>query len=185
MFPVSEVAIQLRGIQIRLKKAVPLSTDPSGYRFTDFEDVVGGVKEYIGLAQGNYIVDVRDESIVFKANRLLCRRRVKFRWPLDIIATDASCSNEGASGSIHVTITDPGIYEVAVSQDQVNVPADEHFVAYSSPSLPSITFNNLIRGGYYLYIKSSTTTCPTRTDVIEIGGVYAVSDLMCFPIVKM
>jgi gliding motility-associated-like protein len=31
-------------------------------------------------------------------------------------------------------------------------------------------------GNYYLYIKSSTTTCPTRTDAIAVGGVQALND---------
>ncbi|HEY5919111.1 MAG TPA: gliding motility-associated C-terminal domain-containing protein, partial [Chryseolinea sp.] len=100
---------------------------------------------------------------------------------VDIVATDASCANEGASGTIQVTINEPGIYEVAVSQDQVNVPDDDQFVSYNSPSLPSISFNGLIRGRYFLYIKSSTTECPTRSDVISIGGVYAVSDFDVLP----
>ena len=77
---------------------------------------------------------------------------------------------------LQVTINEPGIYEVAVSQDQVNVPPDDQFVSYNSPGLPNVVFNNLIRGRYFLYIKSSSTDCPTRTDVIAIEGVYAVSD---------
>jgi gliding motility-associated-like protein len=163
-------------LQIRLKKAVSFSTDPSGYIvLVDFEDVVAGAKTYTALAQGNYIVDVRDQLDCIQSKPIAVQ--APGQVPLSsvtIIPTDATCSNEGASGSIQVIISDPGNYEVAISQDQLNVPADDQFVAYSVPSLPSITFNNLIRGAYYLYFKSSTTTCPTRTDAVAIGGVQAV-----------
>ena len=165
-------------VQIRLKKEVPLSTDPSGYIVVaDFEVVSGGAKNYTALAQGNYVVDIKDESDCIQSKPIAIQAPGQVPLALvDIIATDASCANEGASGAIQVTINAPGIYEVAVSQDQVNVPDDDQFVSYNSPSLPSITFNNLARGRYFLYIKSSTTECPTRSDVISIGGVYAVSD---------
>ena len=165
-------------VQIRLKKEVPLSTDPSGYIVVaDFEAVSGGAKNYTDLAQGNYVVDIKDESDCIQSKPIAIQAPGQVPLAVvDIIATDASCANEGASGTIQVTINAPGIYEVAVSQDQVNVPDDDQFVSYNSPSLPSITFNNLTRGRYFLYIKSSTTECPTRSDVISIGGVYAVSD---------
>ena len=166
------------GLQIRLKKEVPLSTDPSGYIVvSDFAAVSGGAKNYTDLAQGNYVVDVKDESDCIQSKPIAIQAPGQVPLAVvDIIATDASCANEGASGTIQVTINAPGIYEVAVSQDQVNVPDDDQFVSYNSPSLPSISFNGLIRGRYFLYIKSSTTECPTRSDVISIGGVYAVSD---------
>ena len=171
------------GLQIRLKKEVPLSTDPSGYIVvSDFAAVSGGAKNYADLAQGNYVVDVKDESDCIQSKPIAIQAPGQVPLAVvDIVATDASCANEGASGTIQVTINAPGIYEVAVSQDQVNVPDDDQFVSYNSPSLPSISFNGLIRGRYFLYIKSSTTECPTRSDVISIGGVYAVSDFDVLP----
>ena len=164
--------------QIRLKKEVPLSTDPSGYIVvSDFEAVASGSKEYTDLAQGNYVVDVMDESSCIQSKPIAIQAPGQIPLAfVDISVTDAGCANEGASGSIQVTINEPGIYELAVSQDQVNVPPDDQFVSYNSPSLPNVVFNNLIRGRYFLYIKSSTTDCPTRTDVIAVGGVYAVGD---------
>ncbi len=166
------------GLQVRLKKEVPFSTDPSGYIVvSDFENLVSGALEYTDLAQGNYIVDIKDQIDCIQSKPIAIQAPGQVPLSLvDIIPTDASCANEGASGSIQVTINQAGIYEVAVSQDQVNVPADEDFVQYNSPSLPSLLFNNLIRGRYFLYIKSNTTACPTRSDVINIGGVYAVGD---------
>jgi gliding motility-associated-like protein len=166
------------GLQVRLKREVPFSTDPSGYIVvSDFENLVSGALEYTDLAQGNYIVDVKDQIDCIQSKPIAIQAPGQVPLSLvDMVATDASCANEGASGSIQVTINLAGIYGVAVSQDQVNVPADEDFVQYNSPSLPSIVFSNLIRGRYFLYIKSNTTECPTRSDVINIGGVYAVGD---------
>ena len=141
----------------------------------DFEDVANGVKEYMDLTQGNYVVDVKDDLDCIQSKPIAVQ--APGQVPLSSVTatpSDATCVNEGESGSITVVISDAGLFQVAVSQDQLNVPADDQFVDYSSPGLPSITFNNLASGAYYLYIKSSTTTCPTRTDAITIGGVQAI-----------
>jgi len=163
-------------LQVRLKKAVPFTTDPSGYIvFIDYEDVVNGEKEYLDLAQGNYVVDVKDNLDCIQSKPIAVQ--APGQVPLasvTITPGDATCVNEGVSGFITVAISDAGLYEVAVSQDQLNVPDDDQFVDYPSPGLPSITFNNLVRGAYYIYIKSATTTCPTRTDAIAVGGVQAI-----------
>ncbi|MEP6734597.1 MAG: gliding motility-associated C-terminal domain-containing protein [Chryseolinea sp.] len=165
-------------LQIRLKRAVPFSTDPSGYMVvSDFEDVVAGAKSYSGQPQGNYIVDIRDhlDCIQSKPIAIQAPGQVPLS-SVSITAADANCANNGQSGSIRVSISDAGIYKVALSQDQVNTPADAEFIDYNSPSLPSVTFNNLASGVYYLYLKSSITTCPTRTDAIIINGVKALAD---------
>src|SRR5690606_4411015 len=101
------------------------------------------------LAQGNYIVDIKDGSDCVQSKPIAIQApgQVPLAF-VNITATDATCNNEGASGVIQVSITEPGIYQVAVSQDQVNVPPDDQFVAYNAPSLPSITFNNLTRGSH-------------------------------------
>ncbi len=163
-------------LQVRLKRAVPFSTDPSGYIVqVDFEDVVAGFKEYTSLAQGNYIVDVRDQLDCIRSKPIAVQAPGQVSLSsVSIVATDATCTNGGESGAIQVSISEAGLFQVAISRDQVNVPDDDEFVNYNSPSLPSITFNNLVRGVYYLYFKSNTTTCPTRTDAIMINGVQAV-----------
>ena len=163
-------------LQVRLKKAVPFTTDPSGYIvLIDYEDVVNGEKEYLDLSQGNYIVDVKDHLDCIQSKPIAVQ--APGQVPLASVTVtpgDATCVNDGVSGFITVAISDAGLFEVAVSQDQLNVPADDQFVDYASPGLPSITFNNLVRGAYYIYIKSATTTCPTRTDAITVGGVQAI-----------
>ena len=163
-------------LQVRLKKAVPFTTDPSGYIvLIDFEDVVNGVKEYLTLSQGNYVVDVKDDLDCIQSKPIAVQAPGQVSLSsVTVTPSDATCINEGESGSIMVVISDAGLFQVAVSQDQLNVPADDQFVDYSSPGLPSITFSNLRRGAYYLYIKSSTSTCPTRTDAYNIGGFQAI-----------
>jgi gliding motility-associated-like protein len=139
--------------------------------------VAGGVKAYANLAQGNYIVDVRDHRDCVQSKPIAVQ--APGQVPLAVVgitATDATCDNAGESGAVRVTISDPGNYQVAISQDPLNVPDDSKFINYASPTLPSVTFANLPAGAYYLYIKSSTTTCPTRTDAIMINGVTALAD---------
>jgi len=165
-------------LQARLKRAVPFSTDPSGYIVVaDYANVNADAVSYPDLIQGNYIVDVRDHRDCVQSKPIAVQ--APGQVPLNVVqitATDATCDNAGESGAVRVTISEAGIYKVAISQDQINVPADEDFIDYASPSLPSVTFPNLSAGVYYLYIKSSTTTCPTRTDAIVIQGVIALAD---------
>lgn len=165
-------------LQARLKKAVPFSTDPSGYIVVaDFADVANGTIAYADLSQGNYIVDVRDHRDCIQSKPIAVQ--APGQVPLAVVsvtAIDATCDNAGESGALRVTISAAGIYKVAISQDQLNVPADAEFIDYVSPSLPNVTFANLSAGAYYVYIKSNTTTCPTRTDAVMINGVKALAD---------
>jgi gliding motility-associated-like protein len=89
-----------------------------------------------------------------------------------ISATDADCNNNGMSGTITVSIADAGVFSVALSTDQFNEPND---TAYQNYTAPSITFNNLGRGTYYVYLKSTGASCPTRSVPIVINGTYAIN----------
>ncbi len=89
------------------------------------------------------------------------------------IVNNADCTNNGNSGSIVVTVTDIGsTYRVALSQDQFNEPSDADYQNYVSPS---VMFSGLPRGVYYLYVKSATAACPTRSAPIIIQGSYAMT----------
>ncbi|MDH4090147.1 MAG: gliding motility-associated C-terminal domain-containing protein, partial [Cyclobacteriaceae bacterium] len=124
---------------------------------------------------GDYIVDVRDRLDCIQSKPITVKAPGQISLSsIATLATDASCANEGASGSIKVTISDVGMFQVALSMDQLNVPPDSEFVDYDSPSLPSLTFDNLVGGVYYLYARPITTKCPTRTDAIALGGVVSV-----------
>jgi gliding motility-associated-like protein len=89
-----------------------------------------------------------------------------------IVKQNADCSNDGNSGSISVTISDLGSFEAALSTDQFNEPADDEYVPYSNPS---VTFDELSRGQYFVYLRSNTAACPTRSAPINIFGVYPIS----------
>ncbi len=88
-------------------------------------------------------------------------------------STPADCTNNGISGLINVDITDiGGVYKVALSTDQFNEPADADYIAYSEPS---ITFPPVARGTYFVYVKSQTASCPTRSAAIPVNGVNAIN----------
>jgi gliding motility-associated-like protein len=89
-----------------------------------------------------------------------------------ITGSDANCTNDGNSGSIEVQIPAPGVYQVAVSTDQFNEPANADYRNYSNPS---VTFTDLPRGQYYVYMKSNGSTCTTRSAAVDISGIYALS----------
>jgi large repetitive protein len=89
-----------------------------------------------------------------------------------ISKTDADCSNGGNSGMISVAVNDPGVFEVALSTDQFNEPADGDYLPYSNPA---INFNELPRGEYFVYVRSTAGACPTRSAPIKIFGVYDIT----------
>jgi gliding motility-associated-like protein len=122
------------------------------------------------LAGGAYTLKVRDG--------LSCEMDfpVNVTFPGFVNSTiskiNADCANNGNSGSITVAINDPGTFTVALSNDQFNVPPANQFLTYSNPS---VTFSNLARGQYFVYIKSNSAACPTRSAAIDIQGIFAIS----------
>ena len=88
-----------------------------------------------------------------------------------INAMNADCNNNGMSGAITVSITDAGVFSVALSTDQFNEPDDALYQNYTAPS---VTFDELVRDTYFIYIKSTGVSCPTRSAPIVIGGAYAI-----------
>ncbi len=122
-----------------------------------------------GLAGGGYSLRVRDAAGCekdFPAN-------VTFPGFINsvITKTDANCSNNGNSGSISVRIDDPGVFKVALTTDQFSQPADSLYLPYTNPA---ISFNDIPRGQYYVYVKSDNGECPTRSAPIDIFGVYPI-----------
>ncbi|HET9488069.1 MAG TPA: gliding motility-associated C-terminal domain-containing protein, partial [Chryseosolibacter sp.] len=125
---------------------------------------------FSGLAGGSYTLRVRDVSGCendFTAN-------VTFPGFINtaISKSNANCTNGGNSGSISVIVNDPGSFEVALTQDQFNAPANSEYLLYNNPF---INFNSLPRGEYFVYVKSNGGGCPTRSAPINIFGVYPVS----------
>ena len=123
-----------------------------------------------GLSGGSYTLQVKDGAGCesdFTAN-------VTFPGFINsaITKNNADCSNDGNSGSISVTVNDPGAFEVALSTDQFNEPSANQYQTYSNPS---VSFNNLPRSQYFVYIKSNSAACPTRSAPINIFGVYAIN----------
>ncbi|MBT1697830.1 gliding motility-associated C-terminal domain-containing protein [Fulvivirgaceae bacterium PWU4] len=143
----------------------------SGYQYS----IDGGVNfqsgtSFTNLTGGAYILKVRDG--------LGCEKdiNVNVTFPgfinATITQTNASCSNNATSGTITVTITDPGAFKVALSTDQFNEPADADYQNYQNPS---VTFKDLSRNQYFIYMKSVAAACPTRSAPITISGAFALS----------
>ncbi len=148
---------------------------PSGGNGTPYSFSINGGQSFQttttfnGLSGGSYILRVKDGGGCendFTAN-------VTFPGFINSAITkrNADCSNNGNSGSIAVTVNDPGTFEVALSNDQFNRPAPNQYRSYSNPA---VSFNGLSRGQYFVYIKSNSAACPTRSAPINIFGIYAI-----------
>lgn len=126
--------------------------------------------DFNGLPGGSYTLRIRDA--------IGCERdyTVNITFPgfinSIISKNNADCTNGGDSGRISVSVNDAGTFLVALSTDQFNAPPDNQYVSYSNPS---VAFNGLARGQYFVYIKSTSGVCPTRSAPIDIFGVYAVT----------
>ena len=123
-----------------------------------------------GLAGGTYALRVRDAAYCEKEFTAL----IDFPGFINFVVskTNADCSNDGASGLISVTVSDPGVFQVALATDQFNPPSDAEYISYTNPA---VTFTQLPRGEYFVFVKSGTSACPTRSAPINIFGVYDVS----------
>lgn len=123
---------------------------------------------FSGLAGGTYTLRVKDGAGCEKD----FSATVTFPGFINsqISKSNANCSNGGNSGTISVSITDPGSFEVALSQDQFS-PDPASYRTYNNPS---IVFTGLPRGEYYVYIRSNGGGCTTRSAAINIFGVYPV-----------
>jgi gliding motility-associated-like protein len=139
------------------------------YSINGGQDFQSG-NSFTSLTGGVYTLKVRDSNGCekdFTAN-------VTFPGFINSIIsrTNANCNNNGLSGSITVNITDPGLFQVALSTDQFNEPADADYKNYTNPS---VTFNQLARGQYFVYMKSNAASCPTRSAAIDINGTQALT----------
>jgi gliding motility-associated-like protein len=151
----------------------------------DYEDVASGTKSYSDLGKGDYFVDIIDNGdcvTTYPSAIQIKAPGLSLTIPA-LAVTNADCSNGGKSGSILFKISAPdGIYKVAVSADPLNVPADDQFVDYNSLVLPNVKFDQLPRGNYYFYVKSSTSPCPTRTvNPVAVDGPYQIGDFEIIP----
>lgn len=130
---------------------------------------------FTGLGGGTYALIVRDQALgcekSFAAN-------ITFPGFVGYTVTpvDADCANNGNSGSLVVRFANAGSYQVGLSPDPLVEPV--LYTDYSTldpvNDLP-LTMANLARGTYYVFAKTATAQCPTRSGPFTINGVYAIS----------
>ena len=91
------------------------------------------------------------------------------------VPSPASCVNNGESGNITFSLTNlvaPGTYKAAISTDMFTEPT--HYRNYISPS---ITFDTLAAGTYYIFVKpaNGSSVCATRTSGVIVTGVTPIT----------
>jgi gliding motility-associated-like protein len=170
-------------LKIRLRRLINALGDTEV--LFDYEDVASGAKSYTDLSKGDYFVDIKDNSdcqTTYPSAIQIKAPGLNVTIPT-LAVTNADCSNGGKSGTILFKISAPdGIYKVAISADPLNVPADDQFIDYNTLVLPNVKFDQLARGGYYFYVTSSTSPCPTRTDnPVLVDGPYQIGDFEIIP----
>jgi uncharacterized protein (DUF2141 family) len=89
-----------------------------------------------------------------------------------ITVTPPDCASNGTNGSIAFTILDIGVFEFAITTDPLYVPVDADYIL-TGGSL--VIIPDLPNGTYYVWVRSSGSTCPTKLLPVAVQGVYAVS----------
>jgi hypothetical protein len=109
--------------------------------------------QFNSLAGGTYALRVKDAA----GCETVLTALVDFPGFINSIVskTNADCTNDGASGSLSVTVTDPGVFQVALTTDQFNPPSDAEYISYTNPA---VTFTQLTRGEYFVFVKSGTSS---------------------------
>ncbi|RAV99575.1 T9SS type B sorting domain-containing protein [Pseudochryseolinea flava] len=94
----------------------------------------------------------------------------------DVTPSEASCSNNGLSGSLTVKFDLAGSYEVGVSKSAFVEPTEYFPYATSNPDtdLPYV-FENMPSGTYYVFARTSASECPSRQGGFTIFGVQALT----------
>ncbi|HEY0656739.1 MAG TPA: gliding motility-associated C-terminal domain-containing protein, partial [Chryseosolibacter sp.] len=142
----------------------------SGYQYSIDGQNFKTDNNFTGLIGGFYHLVVRDGGGCEKVLNANVTFPGFINFSYNVV--DPTCANNGNSGALIVKVLDAGTYRVAVSEDQFNEPADDQYKNYSDPF---ITFDNLSRGTYFIYAKSNTAVCPTRSEPIAMQGAYALS----------
>jgi gliding motility-associated-like protein len=82
---------------------------------------------------------------------------------------DATCSTKGTIGLF--IPNPPGSYEIGFTTDPLNQPTNYNSAFYN-PATGLVIIGNLEGGTYYVWIRTSATSCPTRFE--NSPGVYEV-----------
>jgi hypothetical protein len=154
-----------------------------GYSFkVDGVDRAPVSNAFSNLSGGNHVISVTDNAG--------CQRDFNVVIPFpgiintsSLSSLDASC---GEGGLIVFLINNPGntTYTIGYTTDFFNEPTNYSSAFYTPPADPSdpnavgtVQIEDLPRGNYYVWVRSSTSQCPTRLNstTIDIGGPYEVS----------
>jgi gliding motility-associated-like protein len=125
------------------------------------------------LSAGDYVLRITDQTSG-------CVRDTTFTvtFPgfvdLDITSIDASCDNNGLSGGISIQFNKPGVYQIGITQNQLEEPEEYITYASSGPLDLPLNIEHLARGNYFVYAKTSSSECVTRRGPIEVNGFYAI-----------
>jgi gliding motility-associated-like protein len=122
-----------------------------------------------------------DTLIVRDGAGCLLERPFNISFPgfvdFEYFVENATCDDNGLSGKITVEIDGAGsnTHTVALGTDQSVEPDASEFQNYPGGPGSSLEFPNLAKGQYFVWVKSATAECPTRSPAININGVQAIS----------
>jgi gliding motility-associated-like protein len=127
-----------------------------------------GSGPFENLSGGDYVLTIMDGAGCTRDTTV----SVTFPGFIDYIVTpsDATCDNNGLSGSLTVSFTNTGNYQLGLSTDALIEPTTYYS---NQPSIPFV-FDSLSRNVYYVFVKSASSQCPTVKGTYEISGEYAI-----------
>lgn len=127
---------------------------------------VGG--EFAGLAAGNYMLSVVDNSGC-QRNYALTITFPGYVNTSPIVVSHPDCASGGTNGSISFNIVDAGTFFFSVTTDPLYVPGPADYLAVGGTF---VFIPGLINGTYYVWVRSSGSQCATRLGPVSVQGVY-------------
>lgn len=125
---------------------------------------------FTGIPGGSYFLRVKDAAgceTDFAAN-------VTFPGFINFSYTKENVDCSGEKGSIKVSVTDIGQFEVALGTSQSAEPAADQFQGPLTMATPWL-FDELPGGRYFLFVKSNSAACATQSGPIDILDYHAIT----------
>jgi gliding motility-associated-like protein len=136
-----------------------------------------------GLTAGSYTVVITDSKSCAKTFNPVTVSFPGFVNTTAPVISAPDCNGGGTNGKVTLTITDPGSFEFAFTNDLVVEPTG----SYNPLGGSLVSVSNLSQGDYALWLRptGAGVKCATKIDV-TISGIYTVSytastsDVICF-----
>jgi gliding motility-associated-like protein len=145
------------------------TTGGAGGPYTYAVDGIASPEPFANLSGGGHIISMIDNTGCRRDTTITVTFPGFVTYSAPATTIDATCSTKGVIG-IFIP-NPPGSYEIGFTTDPVNQPTNYN-AGFYNPATGLVIINKLDAGTYYVWIRTSSSACPTRFE--NSPGVYEV-----------